>query len=334
MNTQELLQKTIDTTTLAAGGLLGTEQYNRFVELVVDQSVMLKQARVVRMRSAVTELDRISTAGRVSMLKSEGVAPESLASATFGKVTLTATDIITPFELTFEALEDSIEGPSLEDTVIRVMARQTATDLEELAICGDSTDSDGTGGFLTGLDGWRTLAEEGHLVDMQGATLDRTALGTMFRRLPDRHKRAYGDLRFYCAPTTAQDWHDSFAARATMAADQAMMSGQVPPYMGVPVVSVPQIPTDCAGVESMKNSGAADDLSYCFLTPRENLVFGIHRDIRIDRSRDVLRGVNIYAISSRIAVAFEDADAVVLAVNVGTTPAETEEVGGSGNGGG
>ena len=104
-------------------------------------------------------------------------------------------------------------------------------------------------------------------------------------------------------------------------------------YMGVPVVSVPQIPTDCAGVKSMTSSDA-DDLSYCFLTPRENLVFGIHRDIRIDRSRDVLRGVNIYAISSRIAVAFEDADAVVLAVNVGTTPAETEEVGGSGNGGG
>jgi HK97 family phage major capsid protein len=311
VNTQELLQKTIDTTALAAGGLLGTEQFNRFVDLVVDQSVMLKQARVVRMRSAVTELDKIATAGRVSQLKSEGIAPDTLATAAFGKVTLTATDIITPFEITFEALEDSIEGPNLEDTVIRVMAKQTATDLEELAICGDTESADA---YLQGLDGWRVLAEDAEVVDLEGATLDKAGLGAMFRALPDRYKRAYGDLRFFCAPTVAQDWHDTFADRGTAAGDDALVSGQVPPYMGVPVVAVPQIPTDCDGVGEYVGT----DLSYCFLTPRENLVFGIHREIRIDKDRDVLRGVNIYAITSRIAVAFEDADAVVLAVNVGT----------------
>lgn len=309
MGVNEMLQKAVDTTDLAAGGLLGVEQSKKFTDMVVDQSVMLKEARVVRMRSAVIELDRIATTGRVSQLKSEGIAPGSLSEPSFSKVTLRAVDIITPFELTFEAMEDSIAGGGLEETVIRVMAKQTATDLEELAIQGDG---EGADPFLSGMDGWRKLAEGGHVVDLKGETLDKDALGKMFRALPDKYKRNYSDLRFYFAPAAAQDWHDTFADRGTAMGDKALVGGQVPPYMGVPMVSVPAIPTSLAG--TLGHEGSA--LSYGFLTPRENLVFGIHREIRIDKDKDVLRGVNIYAITTRIAVEFENDDAVVVVVNV------------------
>jgi hypothetical protein len=312
MRVDELLQKAIDTTDLAAGGLLGPEQAQKFTDLVVDQSVMIKEARVVRMRSAVTDLHRIATTGRVSQLKSEGIAPESLAEPAFSKVTLTAVDIITPFELTFEAIEDNVAGGNLENTVIRVMAKQTATDLEELALQGDK-DSQDT--FLAGLDGWRVLAENGHVVDFTGDTLDRDGLAKMFRALPDKYKRNYGDLRYCFAPAVAQDWHDSFADRATSIGDKTLLGGQVPPYMGVSLVNVPSIPTNLTGVSGHQGTG----LSYGFLTPRDNLIFGIHREIRIDKDKDVLRGVNIYAITTRVAVEFENDDAVVLAVNVGKT---------------
>jgi len=307
MSVEEMLQKAIDTTDLAAGGLLGPEQAAKFTDLVVDQSVMLKEARVVRMRSAVTEIDRIATTGRVSQLKSEGIAPDALSEPAFSKVTLTAVDIITPFELTFEALEDNVAGGNLEDTVIRVMAKQTATDLEELAIQGDKESADA---FLAGMDGWRVLAEGGHVVDLEGATLDKDALSGMFRALPDKYKRNYGDLRFYFAPALTQDWHDTFADRGTSIGDKALLGAQVPPYMGVPLVTVPTIPTDL---------GTGENQSYGFLTPRDNLIFGIHREIRIDKDKDVLRGVNIYAITTRVAVEFENDDAVVVAVNVGKT---------------
>jgi len=306
-----MLQKAVDTTDLAAGGLLSTGQADRFVDMSLDQSVMLRDARVIRMRSAVMELDRIATSGRVSQLRSEGVAPESLSEPAFSKVILTAVDIITPFEITIEALEDSIERGNLEETVIRVMARQTATDLEELAIQGDTESADE---FLQGLNGWRKLAEDGNTVDLEGATLDRTGLASMYRALPNRYKRNHGDLRFYCAPEAVQDWHDTFSERTGELGDRALISAQAPPYMGVPLTAVPSIPTDQDGVDGFVGS----NLTYGFLTPRENLVFGIHRDIRIDRDRDILRGVNIYTITSRVAVEFEQDDAVVLAVNVGT----------------
>ena len=313
MGQEEMLQKAVDTSDLAAGGLLNTGQWDRFIDMSLDQSVMLKDARVVRMRSAVMELDKIATTGRVSQLKTEGVSPEALSEPAFSKVTLTAVDIITPFEITTEALEDSIERGELEETVIGVMARQSATDLEELAIQGDT---DSTDDFLKGTDGWRVLADDGHVVDLAGATLDKDGIASMYKALPDRYKRSHGDLRYYFAPAAVQDWHDTFADRGTAAGDEALVSGVAPPYMGVPVTAVPGIPTDVEGILGYESG---PDLTYGLLTPRQNLVFGIHRDVRIDKDKDILRGVNIYTITTRVAVALEQTDAIVVAVNLALT---------------
>lgn len=309
MSTEELLHKAVDTTDLEAGGVLSTQQANRFIDLVADQSTMVRQARIVRMRAASMELDRIGTSGRVSMLRSEGVAPGSLSEPVFSKVGLSAVEVMTPFEISFEALEDSIAGGDLENTVITAMAKQTATDLEELAIQGDKTSADT---FLHGMDGWRKLADDGHVVNVAGGTLDKSTLQAMYRALPEKHKRNHRDLRFFFAPACVQDWHDSFAERPTAGGDSALQGLATPPYMGVPVISVPSIPTNLSGVKEYVGT----NLSYGFLTPRENLVFGVHREIRIDRDRDILRGVNIYAITTRVAVEFENDDAVVVAVNL------------------
>ncbi len=311
MGNEELLEKAIDTGDLAAGGLLGTQQAEKFIDMAVDQSTMVKEARVVRMRAPVMELDKIATTGRVSQLKAEGVAPESLSEPSFSKVTMATVDVITPFELTFEALEDSIEGGNLEETVISVMAKQTATDLEELAVLGDTGSADT---FLQGLDGWRVLADDGHIVDFEGATLDRSGLSAMYKALPDKYKRRHQDLRYFFAPAMVQDWNDTFADRPTVVGDEALTSRAVPPYMGVPLVSVPVIPTNLTGVQGYESG---PKLSFGLVTPRENLVFGIHRQVRIDKDRDILRGVNIYVITTRVAIAYEETDAVVLAVNVG-----------------
>jgi len=304
-----MLQKAVDTTDLASGGLLATGQADRFIDMSLDQSVMLKDARVIRMRSAVMELDKIATTGRVSQLKSEGVAPSSLSEPSFSKVTLTATDIITPFEITAESLEDSIERGDLEETVVRVMARQTATDLEELALLGDTTSTDP---FLACQDGWRALADNGHVVDFEGATLDKDALSDMYKALPDQYKRNHDQLRYYFAPAAVQDWHDTFADRGTSGGDNAIVSAVAPPYMGTPVVGVPNIPTNLEGVSGYSGS----DLTFGILTPRENLIFGVHRQVRIEKDKDILRGVNIYTITTRVAVGLEETDAIVVAVNI------------------
>jgi hypothetical protein len=310
LSNEELLQKAVDTTDLAAGGLMNAQQYERFVNLVVAQTTMIRQARRINMRAPLMDIDKISTSGRVSTVKGEGTAPAALSEPVFSKVTLSCTELITPFEITFEALEDSIEQGNLEQTVIAAMAKQTATDIEELAINGDAAQPDP---FLGALDGWRKLAQEGHMISFDGASLGKAQLSKMYKALPSQYKRDHGDLRFFFAPPVAQDWHDECADRISVSGDAALSGSVVPPYMGVPVISASMIPTDLAGIGGY----AGSNLSVGFLTPASNLIFGVHRDVRVEKDKDILRGVSIYAITTRIAVTLEDADAVVMAVNVG-----------------
>jgi len=309
MGNDEMLEKAIDTSDLADGGLLNTQQANKYIQMTIDSSVMLQEARVVRMRGPVQELDKIATTGRVSQLKTEGVAPETLAEPAFAKVNLSSSP--EPVSPSTPSSSRSV-AVCLAITEITV-SKQTATDLEELAVLGDTGSGDT---YLAGLDGWRVAADDGHIVDFEGATLDRAGLSAMYRALPDTYKRNHSDLRFYFAPAAVQDWNDTFADRPTAAGDEALTGGVAPPYMGVPVVSVPVIPTDLEGISGY---ASGPKLTFGLLTLRDNLIFGIQRQIRIDKDKDILRGVNIYVISTRIAVAYEETDAAVVGINLGLT---------------
>ena len=52
------------------------------------------------------------------------------------------------------------------------------------------------------------------------------------------------------------------------------------------------------------------------LTHMQNFIVGIGRDIRIERDRNIYRGVNEFAITLKVAVQFEEASAVVKAFNI------------------
>jgi len=49
-----------------------------------------------------------------------------------------------------------------------------------------------------------------------------------------------------------------------------------------------------------------------------NFIIGIGRDIRIEKDRDIFKGVNQYAITAKVSVNFEEDSAIVKIRNVGT----------------
>jgi hypothetical protein len=53
------------------------------------------------------------------------------------------------------------------------------------------------------------------------------------------------------------------------------------------------------------------------LTHKQNLIIGIGRDVRIEKDREIYKGVNQYAITTKIDVLFEEVDAVVKVKNIG-----------------
>lgn len=54
------------------------------------------------------------------------------------------------------------------------------------------------------------------------------------------------------------------------------------------------------------------------LTHQQNFIVGIGRAITLEKDRDIYAGLNQYAISFKVAVEFEELDAIVKANNVGT----------------
>ena len=180
----ELLQKVIDTTnlgttgsdlsgdgrTLSGTGLLYPDQANRFLDYMWDATILAKAARTIRMRSNVTEIDRVSVGQRIMTVASEdnprdytgydagSTGQFSNAAATFSKVSLTTRKLRLDWELSSESLEDNLEGPDLEDHIARLMATQAGNDIEDVLINGTGTST----GLLSAFKGFRQLAIDTH----------------------------------------------------------------------------------------------------------------------------------------------------------------------------
>ncbi len=59
-----------------------------------------------------------------------------------------------------------------------------------------------------------------------------------------------------------------------------------------------------------------DALPQILCTHFQNLIVGFSRDIRIEKDRDIYKGVNQYAITFKVGVAIEEVDAVVKGINL------------------
>jgi hypothetical protein len=53
------------------------------------------------------------------------------------------------------------------------------------------------------------------------------------------------------------------------------------------------------------------------LTHKSNLIVAIGRDVRIEKDREIFRGVNQYAITTKVDINFEELDAIVKVKNIG-----------------
>jgi hypothetical protein len=215
MANHELLEKVINTTQIGAGsgGLMNAKQANRFIDYVVGQSVLIADARLVRMVEPTQDIDKVNVGTRILRKATEGVDDGVNTDATFTKISMTTVKLRLDWELTTEGLEDNIEGTGLEDHVANLMATQTANDLEDLFIHGDTTSSDP---LLKSLDGWRkNVRTNGHVVDASGANLSRAVFDRALRNLPNKFLQQRSRLKWYTSSGLVQDYLWSLAASTT-----------------------------------------------------------------------------------------------------------------------
>ncbi len=312
MNQQELLQKALDTVDLiAGGGDLKTEQSEKFITYLQDLSVMAKDARFIPMVSRKRDINKIGIGQRVSVPAIEGTDPVVRKKPTFSKTVLDTVEIMTPFEITYDVFEDNIEGDNLEDSIIKLFATQIAMDHEELYILGDTASPDS---YLALTDGWRKLANVGgHAFDQAGNGVTVDVLGELLDRLPEKYLRDYADLRFYVSPKFEHAYKKILGQRPTPAGDKFLLSDTPATYAGIPLTRVPMIPSNLAATIG---GPPFTDLTFAILTLKKNLIVGVHRQLSLERDKNIFSRVRQYAFTSRVDATYEESDAVAIAENI------------------
>jgi hypothetical protein len=334
---EEILSKANEVTTGVvgndSGGLMKPAQSNRFLDFVIDQSVLMQNARVVRMRTPQMEIDKVSVGTRLLSKATEATDDGSNAAVTFSKVSLSTVKLRLDWALSTESLEDNIEGASLEDHIAQMMARQTANDLDDLFINGNTSSNNG---LIKALDGFIKLSKaNGRVVDEAGVGVSRSSYDRILRNLPTKYLQRRNELKFFSGSGMVQDTiyslgNPNSATAATAGAPapfsqvgelaflQGAMRGNggagstgISPF-GIPLVEVPLMPETVTG----DYSGATGSHGHIELTFPNNRVIGLHRDITVYRQFKPKTDTIEYTQFMRVASNIENADSYVIGKNL------------------
>jgi HK97 family phage major capsid protein len=290
---------------LAPGGLLEPAQADRFIQLAIDQAVVMPQMTRVDMNAPKELREKIRYGSRALR---KGTEAQSLplgqrSVPDTSKVELDAQLVKAETRISFEALEDSIERGTFESTVRATMAERIGLDLEDLAFNGDTSSTDD---LLKTLNGFIVRAVT-NTVLAGGATLQRSVLKDILKTMPSEFRRDKRTLRFLTADEADIDYQEHLGDRATLLGDEQVTGLQSRPFQGIEVMGVPVFPT---------NLGGGTNETVVLMTDPANMLFGVWRQIRIDTDRDVSAGVFIIVVTARVDFRFAHEPAVVKATGV------------------
>ena len=275
MTNEEIIEKAVVTTdALATYGKLNPIQADQYIDYVIDVTQLGGNVRVVRFRSEKLQIDKIGVSSRVTVPKTEAQSPQVRRGITTARVELTPKDQMTPFEISDNFPDQCIEGERVEDTITRLMATQTANDLEELMINGDTlgharAEADLLEGghatdvikdnFMAQFNGWLRAADSGNVYDGEGSDVSSIIFSRMINSMPVKFRRVRQNLRFLCSLDHEQLFREKVGARQTPAGDAANVTvAPLTPY-GIPLVGVPLLEAEPRVVEHI-TFGAAPDV--------------------------------------------------------------------------
>ena len=289
----------------AGGGLLQPAQAQKFIRILIDESVILKQGTVVPMKSPKQLIEKIRFAGRILRAGAEAAAVPAgdRSKPDLSQVELDAQLFKAEVRLNNEVLEDSIERGQLRQTIMQLMAEAISRDIDEVIIRGDTTSPDP---FLAKLNGLLKQATS-NIVDAQNQSTNKGIFRDMLKSMPSAFLRNKREMRFFTSVDSEIDYRDSLAERATVVGDKFLEQDEPVAYSGVPIMDVPLFP---------ENLGVGNNATNILLTDPKNVNIGIWRNIRVETDKLVSEGVLIIVATLRFDVKFAEETAAVKAINV------------------
>jgi len=321
---QQLMQKSVVDSNSLPNSVLSRQQADRFIDLVVDESVLMKEVRVVRIDHQKGEVNKLDLGGIVT----EG------AHTTYQASTHTPSERImtydtekyrSAFDLKTDFTEDNIEKGGIRDRLLSMFTKQISNNVELAAISSDDSlptgDAQTAENNLYGVNNGfqkilETIVPSAQVIDAGGAAPSKRLYYDMKRQVPSRYRAALPDYIWICPSGPADKWSLDVSDRETGMGDAAMgfnnlkSRRQAGPW-GIPMLEVPLMPEDL----SYGTLGAVDG-SQIWLTPTQNLVYFIQRDITIEWDRKPRQDMWEATIHFRVDFQVENGDLVVMADNV------------------
>lgn len=288
---------------LTSGGLLNPAQANRFIDLMIEDTVVSREARLERMNSPKQWFEKIGFNDRIMQPAEEATDPGSESTPATDKVELSTEEGIAIVKVSYSTLEDNIERGALADHLVRLMAERAGLDLEEQRLQGDTGSGDA---WLAQNAGLFELATS-HALDESGANDAEDvieAADRAFLNLPKKYLRSKREWRYYVHEDIDYQLRQALSERATNAGDRFLLDDAPILVRGIPVTPVPMMPiTTAAG--SGQNA-----VSPVLLVHPKNIVIGVQRQISIESDRLIRERAVEYVATIRSDVEFEEEDAV------------------------
>jgi len=322
MTTNESLLQKADLTIAdlqATGGELQPEEAATFIRKLIKTPKLIRQCRVVEMTAPKRKINKIGFAKRILRKATSATAltEAQRSKPTTEQIELDTKEQIAEVRLPYDVLEDNIEramaakneasntGPGgLRQTLIELIAERAATDLEELAINGDTDYVNGLDqddeDYLSQVDGWLKNGEaNGNVADVENATISKAVFKMGLKALPVQYQRNLAAMRHYVSVNNETEYRDTLADRGTALGDQ-MTTGRSPAFAyGSPVESVHWMP-ESKGI---------------FTNPL-NLIFGIQRQVSMEFDKDITARVYIIVLTARVDFKIEEAAALTVYENI------------------
>jgi len=249
------------------------EEADRFLDYIIDQSVLKDHARMVKMAKSSRNLRAIGlSVGDMLWPEAAFGAAKYKTSIVHDLIVLNSKKARGAAVVHDDDLEDNIEGEAFIDHLLKMIGAQIGNELAlayflSTMVAGEDepktmldvwngwrhrilTQTNKVTGSATKLDARLSTDftnTNGYIAEHTGdAPFDwEFKFSKALKSLPSKYKRlGLANFRFFMNDQLVQDYIDALAARATVLGDKAILGDGAIQYGKVPIVSAPLFPTD------------------------------------------------------------------------------------------
>lgn len=161
-NNRAMTKDTIDSAGDLSGGQFPRRLFEDFFQELQEQSTLLNRVRTVALDYHQQAIPQIGVGERLMQEVSEGGSVEdNFETASTGQVDIDVKKTVIPWELTNEAVEDTVDD--VADILLNKFQQQFAADAQELGVAGHESSPgtyfSGDDSFFGINDGWLAIAE-------------------------------------------------------------------------------------------------------------------------------------------------------------------------------